>query len=142
MPGQRLTLAREGKVELREAARKLFVVLAATALILAITAGAEQAGRTFTWVMAPVILLLMVVVFFGLLALWRSARRATAGTHLAIDTVAGVVSGFTAQQTVGRMRLEPLSSLKALTLTVRRGTGTSAREPKSCSCRSPASCPA
>jgi hypothetical protein len=131
VPGERLTLARAGKVELKEAGRRLFVVLTATALIIAITAGSEQAGRTFLWVMAPVIVLLLVVVVFGLLALWRSARRAAAGTHLVVDATARIVSGFSSHETLARLRVEPMSAVKALTLNVRRGAGTSAREPKS-----------
>ncbi len=130
VPGERLTLARGGKVELREALRRLFVVLGATTLIVALAAGAMQASKSFFWVMAPVIVLLLVVVVFGLLALLRSARRAVAGTHLVLDAGAGLVSGFAADQTLAGMRIEPLSSLKALTLQVRRGAGTNPRDPK------------
>lgn len=131
VPGERLTLARPGKLEAKEAGRRLLVVITAAALILSLTVGAERVGRSFFWVFAPVILLLAVVVVFGLLALLRSARRVAAGMHLAIDTKAGLVSGFVAAKTLAGLRIEPLAAIKALTLEVRRGAGTSAKEPKS-----------
>lgn len=131
VPGERLTLARAGKVELKEAGKRLFVVLTATILLLVVAGGAMQTSKSFFWVMAPVIVLLLVVIVFGLLALLRSARRATAGAHLAIDKGAGVVSGFVAETTLAGLRVEPLTSLKALTLQVRRGAGANRREPKS-----------
>jgi hypothetical protein len=131
VPGQRLTLARKGAFELRDAGRRLFVVLTALALMAALGGGALQNGRALFWVFAPVIALLGVVVFFGLLALLRSVRRASAGLHLAIDAAAGVVSGFAAQRTVTRLRIEPLSAVKSLNLEVRRGAGTNPRDPRS-----------
>ncbi|MBL8949424.1 MAG: hypothetical protein JNK82_01515 [Myxococcaceae bacterium] len=131
MPGQRLTLARAGKVELREASRQLFVVAVSTTLILLLGSSYTQVGKQFVWVMAPVIVVLCVVVLLGLLALLRSARRAAAGTHLAVDAGAGVVSGFSSEKTVVRLRLEPLSAVKVLELHVRRGAGPSAKDPRS-----------
>jgi hypothetical protein len=131
VPGERLTLARAGRVEAKDAARRLFVVLGATAMIIAISVSAEHVSREFFWVLAPLLVLLLVVVVFGLLALLRSARRATASTHLLVDAKAGLVSGFAATQTLPTLRIEPIAALKALTLEVRRGAGTNAREPKS-----------
>ena len=130
-PGVRLTLARSGRLEAREAGRRLFVVLTAAALIAALSGGALKQGTGLFWVFAPVIALLAVVVFFGLLALWRSARRAAAGTHLAIDAGAGLVSGFTAHKTMAQLRIEPIATLETLELEVRRGAGTDAKQPRS-----------
>ena len=130
VPQQRLTLARAGKVELREAVRRLFVVLAATTMILYLVASASEEGGHFNPVVAPVVILLIVVVVFGLLALMRSALRAVAQVHLAVDRGAGLVSGFTAQKTVGRLRIEPLASLERLELDVRRGAGPNPRDPR------------
>jgi hypothetical protein len=131
VPRQRLTLARAGKVELREAMRRLFVVLAAAAMILYLVASAAEEGGHFNPVVAPVVILLIIVVVFGLLALIRSALRAAAQVHLAVDRGAGVVSGFTAQMTVGRLRVEPLASLEQLELDVRRNAGPNPRDPRS-----------
>lgn len=131
VPGERLTLARAGKVEMKEAGKRLFVVFTAIVLLIVVTAGSMKTSRSFFWVMAPVIVLLVVVILFGLLALLRSARRAAAGSHLAVDKSAGVVSGFAAEKTLAGLRIAPLASLKALTLQVRRGAGTDRNEPKS-----------
>src|SRR5690606_22808305 len=106
VPGERLTLARAGKVELREVLRRLFVVLGATALIVVLAAGAERVGRSFFWVMAPVIVLLLAVVVFGRLA--RGARG-------------GAVSG---------LGIAPRAGRKALALQVRRGAGPNPRDPR------------
>ncbi|MBK7865003.1 MAG: hypothetical protein IPJ65_41670 [Archangiaceae bacterium] len=131
MPGSRLTLARAGRLEVREALKRLLVVFTAAAIIVALAGSAPKVSREFFWVLVPLIVLLSVVVVFGLLALLRSARRAAAGTHLVIDLDAGVVSGFSATQTWPTLRIVPLASLKALTLEVRRGAGTDARTPRS-----------
>ncbi len=131
MPGERVTLARAGRVELREASRQLFVVGASTTLIFVLSSSYTQGGEKLFWVMAPVILLLLVVVLLGLLALLRSARRAAAGTHLAIDAGAGLVSGFSSEKTVTRLRIEPLTAVKSLALNVRRGAGPNPRDPRS-----------
>jgi hypothetical protein len=130
VPGERLTLARAGKVELKDALRRLFVVLAATAMILFLVTGAREVGEHFHPVVAPVVVLLLVVVFFGLVALVRSALRALASVHLAVDRAAGLISGFTAHKTFARLRIEPLSALEGLELDVRRGAGENPRDPK------------
>jgi hypothetical protein len=129
--GKRLTLARAGKVELRDAARRLFVVLAATALILFLVTGSSGENQHLRPIFAPVILLLLVVVGFGLLALLRSARKATAGVHLAVDRGAGLISGFTAHRTLARLRIAPLTEVDSVELDVRRGAGENPRDPKS-----------
>jgi hypothetical protein len=129
-PQQRITLSRGGKVEMKDALRRLFVVLAATAMILFLVTGSSAEGGHFRPIVAPVVLLLMVVVFFGLLALLRSALRAAARVHLAVDRSAGMISGFTARRTLARLRIEPLTSLESLELDVRRGAGPNARDPR------------
>jgi hypothetical protein len=130
-PQQRLTLARAGNLELRDALRRLGVVLAAAAMILALVSGTSEASGHLRLIVAPVVLLLGVVVGFGLLALLRSAQRAAARVHLAVDRRAGLVSGFTARRTLGRLRIAPLSALEGVELDVRRGAGENPREPKS-----------
>ena len=107
------------------------MVLAATALIIMLTSGAAQVGGQFHWVVFPVVVLLVVVVAFGLLSLLRSARRAAAGVHLAIDASAQLVSGFTARRSAPRLRVEPMSSLLKLEIEVRRGAGANSRDPRS-----------
>jgi hypothetical protein len=130
-PQQRLTLTRGGKLEMKDALRRLFVVLAATAMILFLISGSSQEGGHFRPIVAPVVLLLLVVVFFGLLALLRSAMRAAARVHLAVDKAAGLISGFTAHRTLARLRIEPLSTLDTIELDVRRGAGSNPRDPRS-----------
>ncbi len=111
--------------------RRLFVVLAATALILLLTAVPRIEGAHYQWIVAPVVVLLIIVVIFGLLALLRSARRAAAQVHLAVDKNAGLVSGFTAHRTLAKLRVEPMAQLERLELEVRRGAGPNARAPRS-----------
>jgi hypothetical protein len=105
------------------------VVLAAASIGAALAGAAARQG--LSWVMAPIVVLLGAVVLLGLLALWRSARRAAAPSHLALDAGAGVVSGFVARGTLGRMRVEPLGAVKALSLEVRRSAGADPRAPRS-----------
>lgn len=107
------------------------MVLTATALSIALAGGALQSGKNLLLVFAPVILLLLVVVVFGLLALLRSARKAAAGAHLVFDKQAQVISGFSAQQTLGAMRIEPMTAVKSLNLEVRKGAGPDRKDPKS-----------
>jgi hypothetical protein len=99
-------------------------------MILFLISGSAQEGSHFHPIIAPVVLLLLVVVFFGLLALLRSAMRAMARVHLAVDKGAGLISGFTAHRTLARLRVEPLSSLDSLELDVRRGAGTDPKDPR------------
>jgi hypothetical protein len=130
-PDQRLTLSRAGRFEVRDAGRRLLVVLAATAMILFLITGSSGENQHLRPIFAPVILLLLVVVGFGLLALLRSARKAAAGAHLAVDRSAGLISGFTAHGTLARLRVEPLAALESVLLDVRRGAGENPRDPKS-----------